>query len=257
MRCGLRQCRAAGRRLTSASWVKLQRAAAKLQAQLALDVRGDVGIDFDSDSPGHRAIQYQIGLPRGVLEDGRPLAFQPSADGREPVAAAFALELGDDPAAPVERLRFAVGAYDPSRELVIDPAYPVYAGFFGDSSYDRGLGIAVDAAGHAYISGETTDPFSQDTDAYVAKIALDGSGYDYISVLGGDGYDAAYDVVVDAAGRASITGATLSDEASFPITRGPDLTRSGIDPRRDHARRLRPPDARAPHLTTNRRGNHA
>lgn len=190
--------------------------------RIRLAWQGSTGLRLDA------AGRLRIGLPRGALEDGRPLAFQPSADGREPVAAAFALEPGDDPAAPVERLRFAVGAYDPSRELVIDPAYPVYAGFFGDSSYDRGLGIAVDAAGHAYISGETTDPFSQDTDAYVAKIALDGSGYDYISVLGGDGYDAAYDVVVDAAGRASITGATLSDEASFPITLGPDLSFNGV-----------------------------
>lgn len=109
-----------------------------------------------------------------------------------------------------------------------DAAYPVYAGFFGGAGFDRGLGIAVDDAGSAYLCGETTDPTTQDTDAYVAKVSADGASYAYVAIVGGDGYDAAFDVAVDAAGSAYFTGVAMSDEASFPVTLGPDLTHNGV-----------------------------
>ncbi len=106
---------------------------------------------------------------------------------------------------------------------------PAYAGFFGQAGFDRALGIAVDAAGHAYIAGETTDVATGDTDAYVARVALDGSGYDYVAVIGGDGYDAGFDIDVDAAGRAVVAGITMSGEGDgFPATLGPDLTFNGV-----------------------------
>src|SRR5207245_430491 len=49
---------------------------------------------------------------------------------------------------------FAVGAYDPTRPLVIDPVL-VYSTFLGGTGQDGGSGIKVDAAGDAYITGTT------------------------------------------------------------------------------------------------------
>lgn len=106
---------------------------------------------------------------------------------------------------------------------------PVYAGFFGEAGADRGLGIAVDPAGQAYLTGELTDPATGDTDAFVARVAIDGSGYDYVAVIGGDQYDAGFDVDVDAVGRAVVAGMTLSRAADgFPVTAGPDVTFNGV-----------------------------
>ncbi len=171
----------------------------------------------------------EIAMRSGNLEDGRPVAFQSADVGRATIPADFSLDDNSSHAADgAHVVGFEVGPYDDARDLIIDPAYPVYAGFFGTSAYDRALGIAVHEDGHAYITGETTDPDTEDTDAYVAKIALDGSGYDYISFIGGDWYDGAYDIVVDDAGHAYITGPTMSDESSFPLVMGPDLTFNGV-----------------------------
>ena len=181
------------------------------------------GVRITSDG----TLEVDTGL--GVIEDGRPVAFQETSNGLSTIPADFVLEESTSQADVAPRIvHFDVGNYDPARTLIIDPAYPVYAGFFGTSSYDRGLGIAVDDAGHAYITGETTNPDTEDTDAYVAKVALDGSGYDYISTIGGDWYDASYDIAVDGDGHAYITGPTMSEEDSFPLTMGPDLTFNGV-----------------------------
>lgn len=104
----------------------------------------------------------------------------------------------------------------------------IYAGQWGLPAGERGLGIAVDAAGAAYLTGETADE-SEDVDAYVAKVRPDGSGLAYLTVLGGDGYDAGYDIDVDAGGHAYLAGATTSKQATLPVLMGPDLTYNGGD----------------------------
>jgi Beta-propeller repeat len=50
----------------------------------------------------------------------------------------------------------------------------------------------------------------------------------YAGYIGGnDDWDTAYDIVVDTAGSAYVTGGTYSTETSFPVTIGPDLTFNG------------------------------
>src|SRR5882724_9099407 len=53
------------------------------------------------------------------------------------------------------RVGFQVAAYDQSRSLVIDPTL-LYSTYLGGSDGESGLGIAVDAAGAAYVTGETS-----------------------------------------------------------------------------------------------------
>ena len=45
----------------------------------------------------------------------------------------------------------------------------------------------------------------------------------------GSGVDDGHDIAVDADGNAYVVGVTASNEATFPATRGPDLTYNGGD----------------------------
>ncbi len=104
----------------------------------------------------------------------------------------------------------------------------VYAGQWGMPGGERGLGVAVDGAGAAYLTGETTDD-GDDIDAYVAKISPDGSTLAYLTIVGGEGYDAGYDIDVTPSGSAFLAGATSSNQATLPVLMGPDLTYNGGD----------------------------
>ena len=117
----------------------------------------------------------------------------------------------------------------------------VYAGYLGGNSADRGASIAVDGAGAAYITGETesdatTFPtllgpdltFNGGTlDAFVAKINAAGTALLYAGYIGGEEPDGGHGIALDAAGQAYVVGETLSDEFSFPVTIGPDVTANG------------------------------
>ena len=117
----------------------------------------------------------------------------------------------------------------------------VYAGYIGGSSYDTGGSIAVDGAGNAYVTGdtlstETSFPVSGGPDltynggmydAFVTKVNTAGTALVYAGYLGGSSNDQGLGIAVDGAGNAYITGDTLSTQATFPVTGGPDLTYNG------------------------------
>ena len=116
----------------------------------------------------------------------------------------------------------------------------VYCGYIGGNSNDHGHGIAIDAAGNAYVTGWTNSSqntfplavgpdlsFNGAIDAFVAKVNPTGSALVYCGYIGGSGNDIGYGIAVDAAGDASVTGETQSNEQSFPVRVGPDLTFNG------------------------------
>src|SRR5204863_3239589 len=122
-------------------------------------------------------------------------------------------------------------AYDPSRPLVIDPTLVYAATYLGGNDADFGSGIAVDAAGAAYVTGQTfstdftascTDPCTVldgthgggNGDAFVTKINAAGTALVYSTYLGGSGSDTATAIAVSASGDAFVTGTTTS--ADFP-----------------------------------------
>jgi hypothetical protein len=99
-------------------------------------------------------------------------------------------------------------------------------------------GIDVDASGAAYVAGQADASFPAAvgpdltfnggaSDGFVAKLKTDGTGFIYAGFIGGIGNDSAYDVAVDAAGAAYVTGSARSAETSFPVLVGPDLTYNG------------------------------
>jgi hypothetical protein len=105
-----------------------------------------------------------------------------------------------------------------------------YSTYLGGSDGDGGNGIAVDAAGSAYVTGETgqTTDFpttagalqtapAGSSDGFVTKLDATGSGLVYSTYLGGGAADFVFDIAVDAAGSAYVTGGTTGD---FPTTAG-------------------------------------
>lgn len=115
----------------------------------------------------------------------------------------------------------------------------VYSLLLGGFALDVGNGIAIDAAGAAFVIGESrsenfpaTEGAYQTTrrggsDAFVARVRPDGSGLVYATYYGGEAQEVGNAVAVDAAGNAYITGQTFSTQ--LPITpqafqRAPALT---------------------------------
>ena len=122
----------------------------------------------------------------------------------------------------------------------------VYSTFIGGSNFDFGRGIAIDAAGNAYLTGQTKSSnfpttsnafdrsFNVDTcprcgidqyDAFITKLNATGSALVYSTFLGGFDIDDALAIAVDTAGNAYVTGETGS--TNFPTTAGAfDRTRN-------------------------------
>jgi hypothetical protein len=123
----------------------------------------------------------------------------------------------------------------------------VYSTFLGGGNFEWGRAIAIDAAGNAYIAGQTKSSdfpttggafdrtFNVDTcprcgidqyDAFVTKLNAAGSGLVYSTFLGGFDIDDALAIAVDGSGNAYVGGETGS--SNFPVTAGAfDTTRNG------------------------------
>ncbi len=115
----------------------------------------------------------------------------------------------------------------------------VYALALGGSGADEGNGIAIDAAGSAYVVGNT-DSFAypitltgfqpivqQSPDAFVTKINPAGTAMVYSGFLGGRGGDFGQGVAVDAAGNTWAIGRT--DSGNFPTVEALPFPRGGFD----------------------------
>ncbi|MFN2226700.1 MAG: SBBP repeat-containing protein, partial [Anaerolineae bacterium] len=138
---------------------------------------------------------------------------------------------------------FILGAYDPTRPLILDPAVLVYCGYVGGVGDDLAFDLAVDALGRAYVVGTTTsgeDSFPVEVgpdltlngqdghwDAFVARVNAAGTALEYCGYIGGAGDDIGVGIALDAEDNAYVTGSTGSTEASFPVLVGPDLTFNG------------------------------
>ena len=122
-------------------------------------------------------------------------------------------------------------------KLSPDGSRLVYATYLGGKQRDLGWSIALDAAGNAYVAGQTlssnfpvTSGAMQTSyrgggrigllggDAFVTKLNATGTALVYSTYLGGSGDERALGIAVDPAGNAYVTGSTTS--ANFPVTAG-------------------------------------
>lgn len=116
----------------------------------------------------------------------------------------------------------------------------IYCGYIGGSDYEDGFGIALDGSGCAYVTGGTQSvedsfpacvgpdlTYGGNYDAFVAKVNASGTALVYCGYMGGAGWEEGHAIAVDSSYNAYITGPTNSDESSFPIMGGPDVTFNG------------------------------
>ena len=118
----------------------------------------------------------------------------------------------------------------------LDPtgSFLVYSTYLGGVGNDYGNGIAVDAAGNAYIVGQTFSANFPVTagafqtscgtgscasgDAFVTELNPSGSALVYSTLLGGKSVNQGNGIALDAAGDAYVVGYTQS--TNFPVTHG-------------------------------------
>ncbi len=112
----------------------------------------------------------------------------------------------------------------------------IYSTYLGGSFSESCLGIALDTQGHAYVTGTTesadfpvTPGAFQTTfneqEAFITKLAIDGSSLVYSTFLGGSDIDYGYGIALDTLGNAYVTGVTNSFD--FPVTPGAFQTTKG------------------------------
>ncbi len=165
----------------------------------------------------------------GIVRLRPPIAYQDRNGRREAIGVRYVR----DDEGPV---RFAVAAYDRSLALVIDPVIE-YSTYYGGTAAEIGYDIAVDATGNAYVAGTTTSSnlpttigafdevggvggFFDPGDAFVMKLAPDGSSLVWATYLSGRGLDRLYGIAIDADQNVYVVGETDSTD---------DLGTGGID----------------------------
>ncbi len=97
----------------------------------------------------------------------------------------------------------------------------IYSTFLGGSGFEEGNDMAIDNRGNVYLTGQTTSSdlptvtpiqpgFGGNGDAFVGKILADGTTIDYLTYLGGSGFESGNAIAVNPAGTAFVTGQSAS-----------------------------------------------
>jgi len=183
---------------------------------IRMDFKGAKKLELDKQG------NLIMSLKDGRLAFNAPIIYQKTGDARKPVQGRFVL-------ASKSQVRFEVGDYDKSKELVIDPSV-MYSTYLGGTVEDRINAIALDSSGNIYMAGLSVsasfptpnNPGSASAgmiqattaggmDAIVIKINANGT-VAWATFLGGSGIDVANAIAVDGAvpPKVYITGATSS-----------------------------------------------
>ena len=188
------------------------------------------GKDFRLDAKGNLILSVE----GGEVTYNSPTLYQMLGAKRISVNGRFVL-------AGNKQVRFEVGDYIRTKDLVIDPALG-YSSFLGGTGNDYGYAIAVDASGNAYLTGSTaSSDFPGTTGEYqaaygggaasnvfVTKINPAGTAILWSTYIGGTGINVGNAIAVDGAGKVYITGSTTVS-STFPKTASFGTSLSGTD----------------------------
>ncbi|HEY0457869.1 MAG TPA: hypothetical protein VGC97_01885 [Pyrinomonadaceae bacterium] len=169
---------------------------------------------------------------RTELVQQKPLAYQTIDGTRREIEVKYVIDEQSQIANRKSQIGFALATYDKTQPLTIDPALS-YLTYIGGTGFDNVRDIAADAGGNAYITGQTESlnfhgQTRSDNDAeaaYVARINQNGTAFDYLTILEGNGDDAGFGIAVDAGGNAYVTGIA---SRYFPTTSGAFDTVHGL-----------------------------
>jgi len=178
---------------------------------LAIDNSGNLAMDSDA----------------GKVTLLKPSIYQMVGGQKKPVRGGYVLR-------PNHSVGMELGAYDPTRSLVVDPVL-VYSSYLGGSGWDGAVSLTLDASGNGYIGGFTISPDFPATGTaisgapngtcvgFIAKLNPTLTSVLYSSYVGGttgvsnclwgDGING---IAVDSLGQAYTTGYASSND--FPIT---------------------------------------
>ncbi len=165
------------------------------------------------------------GRLRVITEKGdvyftKPLAYQNIDGKRKEVEVSYVLEGCE--------YSFRLGKYDPKKAVVIDPL--LASTYLGDSGNDGARAIAIDASGNVYVAGHTDSSHFPTTagaydesyngygDTFISKLSGDLSHLLASTYLGGESWDMACALAIDASGNVYVAGDT--DSSHFPTTAG-------------------------------------
>ena len=166
-------------------------------------------------------LEIHVGSETLILK--KPVAYQTSAERREPVDAAF-VQAKDG------SVRFRLGAYDTTRPLVIDPVF-TFSTYLAGTGADNVTGIVTDSSGNIYVTGYTSstdfptqnavqpnmggcDPSAGCDNVFITKLDPTGHTLIYSTYLGGSGQDFGGTIAVDSNGDAIVGG--ISSSTDFP-----------------------------------------
>ncbi len=193
------------------------------QIQLNFDGAKDVSID----EQGNLVIKTE----NTELVQQKPIAYQTIKGKKREVEVKYVINEQSQIPNPKSqtpnsksKIGFALGEYDQSQSLVIDPAL-LYSTYLGGTAFDSVNDIAADAAGNAYVVGETsslnfhgdTRNSNDGTGVFVAKIDPNGSQLLYTTILEGNNDDFGHGIAVDASGNVYLGGEATN---GFPTTPG-------------------------------------
>ena len=153
----------------------------------------------------------------GNLRLHAPVVYQRIGSERREVGGRFVVGSGN-------RVRFAVGAYDRTKTLVIDPVLN-YSSYLGGSGAESGATVAVDAAFNYYVTGATQSAdfppqpgvlgsLKGTQNVFVTKFNAN-NGVVFSTYLGGNGTDASVGIAVDPSFNVFVAGNTTS--TNFPM----------------------------------------
>ena len=191
--------------------------------QIAVRYEGTGPLRIDAAGTLH------VATPAGEVTDDAPVACQ-IVGGRQ-VAVPIRYRLVDSRSYAFD----ITGTLDPASPLVIDPEL-AWSTYLGGSADDQGWSIAVDAAGNAFVTGQTASTIFPATggfdstynggnwDVFIVKFSPTG-GFLWGSYLGGSGTEYGYGIAIDPSGNALLSG--LTNSTNFPVPGAFDPTFNG------------------------------